>query len=395
MKPTDNLNEAGAAKATLAFDVSEYEQRIARLDDVLTKRGIDIFIGSSPESMNYFTGFDPLGTYFQQLVVFKRGDEEPALLTHKCEMVLAQIQCWISNVIVWKHGDNPTQIAVDMLRACGLPRGSRIGLEMGSWYLKPEVYKAFVDAMPEVEFDDVTEDVARLRTIKSSAEIAYMRKAARFSDIGFEALRNTLRPGITEAELLAAVQTKMSAAGSEYPTLPFIIGSGYRSGLFHAVPTTKIVEAGEPVLIEFTGSLNRYNSNLCRTVVAGKASETLWDIRKIVEESFWRPFELIKPGAPIGEVDRLSREIRGRYADYIPARAGFGMGLSYPPTFAAHPDILVGNKETFQPGMIVSLEPSVAQYDRLTMSFGYNILITDDGAEILHKTGRDVFEICN
>ncbi|QRM32172.1 Xaa-Pro peptidase family protein [Microvirga sp. VF16] len=393
MESTSSFNAPGKAGAQYAFDIVEYKERLTRLENVLEDRGVHFFIGTSPESMNYFTGFDPLGTYFQQMILFKSGDAEPTLLTHKCEMVLAQVQCWISNVVIWKHGDDPTRMAVDMLHTYGLPKGARIGLEMGGWYLKPEVYKALNDALPDVEFIDVTEDVLRLRTIKSSAEVAYMRKAAGFADLGFEALAETLRPGITEAVVLGAVQAKMSAAGSEYPTLPFIIGSGYRSGMFHAVPTTRVIQAQEPVLFEFTGSYNRYNSNLCRTVVVGKASDHLWKIRGIVEESFWRPFELIKPGAPIGEVDRLSREIRGRYADYIPARAGFGMGLSYPPTFAARPDILIGNEEVFQPGMVVSLEPSIAQYNGLTMSFGYNILITENGAEILHKTDPKVFEI--
>ncbi|MCA1371836.1 aminopeptidase P family protein [Bradyrhizobium sp. BRP14] len=388
-KSTKN-NSAGGK---FAFETKEYRDRVKRLEGMLTRRNVQVFIGSSPESMNYFTGFDPLGTYFQQMITFKVGDAEPSLLTHKCEMVLAQTQCWISNVVIWKHGDDPTQIAIDMLSAHGLPKGTRIGLEMGSWYLKPVVYQALIDALPGVEFVDVTEDVLRLRTIKSDTEVAYMRKAAAFADIGFAALSETLRPGITEAFLLSVVQSRMSAAGSEYPTLPFIIGSGRRSGNFHAVPTTREIQANEPVLIEFTGSFNRYNSNLCRTVVAGKASDVLWDFRKIVEESFWRPFEFIKPGAPIGEVDRLSRQIRGRYADYIPARAGFGMGLSYPPTFAARPDILEGNEELFQPGMVVSLEPSIAQLDGLTMSFGYNILITPDGAEILHNTDPTIFEI--
>jgi Xaa-Pro aminopeptidase len=380
-------------RVSTVFARDEYRGRIKRLNALLAKLGIDIYIGSTPENLNYFAGFDPLGLYFYQHLFHRVGDEEPSLLTHKCEKELARTQTWIGHITIWQHGNDPLQMTLERLRELGVKPGSRVGVEMGNWYLKASTYHDLVKALPEVRFVDVTDEILKLRTIKSPAEIDFMRQAAKFSDIGFAALVDALKPGVSEAQLLVGAQSAMILAGSEYPTLPFIIGSGPRSGLFHAVPTARRVEAGDPVMVELTGSMKRYNSNIVRTIVAGKASTGLKELWQIVTESFWRPFELIRPGTPVSEIDRLSRDIRKDYDAYIPARAGFGMGVAYPPVWAGRPDVLIGNDELLEEGMIFSLEPSIGQYHGATVIFGYNILVTATGGEILQRTDKDLFEV--
>src|SRR5579872_924851 len=351
-----------ASRSMLAFSREEYGCRIARLDALMQDLGVDVYVGSTPENLNYFAGFDPLGLYFYQHIFYRTGSAQPLLLTHKCEKELARLQSWLDDTRIWQHGDDPVTMTIDTLRELGVKPGSRVGLEMGNWYLKASTYQNLRSSLPDVQFVDVTDDVLKLRTIKSHAEIEYMREAARFSDIGFAALAGALRPGVSELQLLTRAYSAMAEAGSEYPTLPFIIGSGPRSGLFHAVPTSRRVQPGDPVMLELTGSWKRYNSNIVRTLVAGRASAALKELWQVVNEAFWRPFELIKPGASGSEIDRLSREIRAAYHAYIPARAGFGMGLAYPPVWAGRPDILVGNKEVLEEGMTFSLEPSIGQF---------------------------------
>jgi Xaa-Pro aminopeptidase len=384
-----------ADKSALVFARTEYISRLKRLSATLEKRGVDVYMGSTPENLNYFTGFDPLGLYFFQHIFYRPGADQPSLLTHKAEMDLARTQCWIDDIRIWRHGDSPLQMAIDNIKELGLPSGGRLGLELGNWYLTAATYRDLVQALPNIEIIDVTDDVQRLRAVKSPAEIAFMREAARFSDIGFAALVQSLKPGVSEAKLLGDVQSAMGLAGSEYPTLPFIIGSGARSGLFHAVPTSRVIEDGDPVMAEITGSWKRYNSNIVRTIIAGRASEGLKGLWRIVNESFWRPFELIKPGTAVGDIDLLSRQIRQDFKKYIVARAGFGMGLAYPPAWASRPNILVGEDDVLEAGMIFSLEPSIAQYHGVSMIFGYNILVTDSGAEILQRTDKTLFEVVN
>jgi Xaa-Pro dipeptidase len=382
-----------ADRAEMRFPEEEYQRRLVTFREALAAEGVDVYLGSLPEHMNYFTGFDPTGLYFYQKLFLTPGSAPPVLLTHKCEQQLARVTSWLEDVRIWTHGQDPVEITVAILTELGLAGGMTLGLEMESWYLKPATVKRLETAFPGVRIVDVTWIGQEQRMRKSPLEIAYIRQAARFADIGMAAAVEQLRPGVRELDIHAEIQRALATAGSEYPALPTIMGSGPRSGLFHALPSERVVQDGDPVMFEITGSRARYNSNIVRTLVAGAASDelkTLWDV---VTGAFWAGFEITRPGTPVGEIDRVTREARKDYADFIPARAGFGMELAYPPVWLGRPDILEGDEHVLEPGMVFSLEPSVAMYRGVSMIFGFNILVTIDGAEILHRTPADLFEV--
>lgn len=382
-----------SATDDLAFGLAEYRSRVAAFQQAMAIAEVDVLLATTPEHINYIAGFDPLGIYLYQALIINQSSPEPVMVTHKCEAELARTQAWIGDIQVWEHGDDPMALTASCLRKAGARAGSRIGLEMGNWYLNVEWVERLRALMPDVEFVDATALGQEVRIIKSAAEIDYLRQAAAFADLGFQTAVDHLRAGVSEIGLCAAILAEMTAAGSEYAALPMIIASGERSGFFHAAPSRRQVRRGDPVMFEISGVARRYNSNIVRTVVAGTASPQLRALGEIVYEAFWTPFELVRPGNPVSDVDRLSRQIRAGYAKYIPARAGFGMGLAYPPVWLGRPDILVGDPHVFEPGMVFSLEPSIAQYEGISVIYGYNILVTDDGAEILHKTPRDLFEV--
>lgn len=379
--------------AALRFDVAEYRGRVMGFSRLLEARGVDIYLGSSPEQMNYLTGFDPLGLYFYQVVVMRTDAEQPTLLTHKCEAELARTGCWIDDVRIWQHGEDPIDRTIALLNEAGVRAGSVVGMDMDSWYLKAGTVDALRRRMPEVEIVDVTDLGLEQRMVKSPAEIEYMRAAARLSDVAFDAAVATIAPGATENDVLAAVQTALAGAGSEYPALPFIIGAGARSGLFHGVPTDHVIGENDPVMLEFAGVKARYNSNIVRTVVAGTASAELRDLYRIVVDAFELGCEAIQPGEPVGKVDSIARRVRAGYEDYIPSRCGFGMGLAYPPVWLGMPDLLEGDDHVFVPGMVVSLEPSIAQYRGVSMIYGKNVLVTETGHEVLQQAPADIFEL--
>lgn len=379
--------------STQVFETAEYRSRLALLDEHLEAQSIEVYVAAVPESLNYFTGFDPTGLYFHQLMLYRPGDDAPTLLTHQCEAELARTGCWHDDVRIWQHGENPVEATIALLREFGVSPGSRVGIELDSWYYKAATDRAIVAALPGVVIEDATWIGHRLRERKSPAELAHMRRAAELSDVGFAALVEAMAPGVSERDLLRAATDAMVAAGSEYPVLPFIIGSGPRSGLFHALPTERRLEPGDPVMVELTGVSARYNANIVRTLVLGVADDRLRKLDGIVREAFERGLAAVGPGRPIGEVDRIAREVRAGYEHFIPARSGFGMGLGYPPIWASGPDVLEGVEEVFEPGMVVSLEPSIAQYDGVTMIYGYNMEITDEGVRLLQATPREWFEV--
>ena len=60
--------------------------------------------------------------------------------------------------------------------------------------------------------------------------MAYIREASSYAEVGLDTARKTLRAGITEIELAAAVEGSLRAAGSDYWAVPTEIASGLNLG---------------------------------------------------------------------------------------------------------------------------------------------------------------------
>ncbi|MDQ1666776.1 MAG: Xaa-Pro dipeptidase, partial [Actinomycetota bacterium] len=215
-----------ADRAEMRFPEDEYQRRLVLFREALSAEGVDVYMGSMPEHLNYLTGFDPTGLYFYQQLFLTPGTASPVLLTHKCEQELARVTSWLEDVRIWTHGQDPVETTVAILNELGLTPGTTLGLEMESWYLKPATVRRLEAAFPGVRIVDVTGVGQEQRMRKSPLEITYMRQAAGFADIGMAAAAEHLRPGVREIDIHAEIQHALAAAGSEYPALPTIMGSG-------------------------------------------------------------------------------------------------------------------------------------------------------------------------
>lgn len=379
-------------KSALKFSIQEFATRMGRLREALGAAGIDVFMASAPENMNYFSGFDPYGIFYYQQLYLTPVREQGILLTHKAEAELARTQCWIDDIRLWTHGEDPVAHTLEILDDVGLGAGGTLGIEFGRFNYQIQHYLRLKEALPGVRIVDATDIGERLRLVKSPAEIALMRKAANYTDIGMSAAYDTIRPGATEREVNARMEHAMAAAGSVASPSPTILGSGPRSGLFHALPTERVIEDGDAVILEPWGTCERYAVNICRTLTTGKADDRLRRLFGIVRDAFWKGFEAVGPGVPVGEIDRICKEARGGYEKYFPARSGFGLGLQYP-NLHLHPSILEGDPHVLEPGMIFALEPSIAQYEGNTVIVGGCVLVTEDGAELITETDPNTFEV--
>ncbi len=379
-------------KSALKFSVEEFTTRMDRLRAALGEAGIDVFMATAPENMNYFSGFDPAGVFYYQQLYLTPDRDQGILLTHKAEGELARTGCWIDDIRLWSHGDDPVGCTTSILRELGLEGGGKLGIELDRPNYQIAHYRRLQEELPGVEIVDATGLAEELRLIKSTAEIAYMREAADFADIGMQAAYATIRPGVSEREVNTRIHTAMNEVGSEAPPFPTLFASGPRTGLFHGFASERVIEDGDPVEIETWGVSARYTVNLARNVVAGRAGDDLRAIFDIVVGAFWKGYEVVGPGVPVAELDRICREARAGYEAYIPARSGFGLGLQYPNLYQ-YPSIHESDPCVLAPGMTFTLEPSIAQYEGNTIIFGSFILVTEDGAEMLTTTDPDVFEV--
>lgn len=292
-------------------------------------RDIDILLIHSPENIYYLTGHQTSGYFaYQVLVVTHEGP--PRLLLRFLERGNVDEYSWLDEAATWKEGDDLVTRTLAMVDEAGV-RGGTIGLEKRSWFLTAAVAEALSAALSPSRMVDASLLVDRVRLIKSESEVRYIRRAGAIAEIEQRAAWETLAPGVTEADVAAAILHAGVKAGCEYTGLPHHVMSGYRYEVCHANWGPKVVQRGEFVLLELYGCVERYHATQMRTVSVGPPSDEVLRAVEVVIAAQDAGFAAMKPGASAREVDALIRRpIRKIRPDYF-NRTGYSIGIGFPP----------------------------------------------------------------
>ena len=225
------------------------------------------------------------------------------------------------------------------------------------------------------------EELKNLRAEKDAQELTLIRRAIDISSNAFLSLPKILKEGVLEREVALEMEFFMKRNGADAIGFDIIIASGKRSALPHGRASTKGIEKGDFILIDFGSEFQGYHSDQTRTLVCGNPSLEQQKIYRIVKEAHDRAIEKIRPGIPIGEVDTAAREyIRNQgYGEYFGHGTGHGIGL------VVHEDPVVNseNKGLLQEGMVFTIEPGIYIPNWGGVRIEDMVLVTPQGAEVL------------
>ena len=82
---------------------------------------------------------------------------------------------------------------------------AKIGYESDVYYLSPRALAGLQDGMPKAVWVDADLLINWVRLVKSEAEIAVMREAARIAEIAMQTAWAGARPGVRQCDLMADV----------------------------------------------------------------------------------------------------------------------------------------------------------------------------------------------
>jgi Xaa-Pro dipeptidase len=322
--------ETARVAKSLTFSVAEYQDRLSRVRAQMAERRLDVLVVTTPENIHYLSGYETPGYYCKQCLLVPLAGE-PIHLTRGTEETNAKIRSWIDRTDSYMDHEDPVALFAETLRADGFAR-SRVGVEKVSWFLTVADYEQLRALLPHAEIGDGSMLVEACRLIKSEAEIAYLRKAARAAEAGMTAALDAIRSGVTEDNVAAEVQRAVTNCGSEYPSLPVFVASGVRSSMAHATWAGRRLEPGDPVLIEISGCVKRYSAALMRTASVGVPSGQLPAMTAVSCRALEAMLEAIRPGRPLGEVWEVWAKavstggFEGRFK-----RTGYSIGVNFPP----------------------------------------------------------------
>jgi len=311
----------------------------------------------------------------------------------------------------WGSSDcgNPFSVLIENIRAELKRAGvdsSRVGMLHGAARTSlpmqaaehppiPDTFREQLSAMtakPDTEVDTAFLD---LYLRKNPEEIQAVRLANKVAGIGIQAFYEHLAPGVSEAELAAAVESAIQKQVGKQDVFHSrgwaMVQSGENtadSGLFNRT-TGRPLQTGDLVLLELATCVNGYWSDLTRTAAVGRAKPELQRILAVVQDAQRAAIAAVRPGVSAGEIDEIARDTIARQglAAYFNHGTGHHVGFRYhDPGFAIAP----GQSEKLEPGMIITVEPGV--YVR---EYGGgarmedNVLVTESGYEVLSTAPRE------
>jgi Xaa-Pro aminopeptidase len=380
-----------------AFTENEHRHRLALAREMLGRNGIDCCVSVAPEHLYYFAGYDSwVSVNSPQALIFMVDGGEPTLIVRDVDLALPRETSWVTDVRTYHlFSEDVPALVASIAREKGF-RGGRIAIETQSYALPYSQGQALARALAPAELVDGTEMLGAMRLVKSPQEMTYLRSAARFAELGLDAARKTLRPGITELDLAAAVEAAMRKAGSDYWSIPTELASGPRTAGGHATPRDRVIESGDLVHLEFAGVARRYHATAVHTLAVGQPSRRAREIYDLARASLAAGIAAARPGVRVGEVEEASLAPLRRAGLERAAlmRFGYGIGVAYPPIWLEPLQISRGFHQVLEPGMVFVLHAYIQLLEEgLGIIQGGTYALTETGVEMLVGCGDVELEV--
>jgi Xaa-Pro dipeptidase len=284
------------------------------------------------------------------------------------------------------------QFAPDIARAVGarLDRAANARLAAAPRRFLP---RWLTDAARSYKLDDATALIDKLLMHKSAGEIAAVRRAAKIADEAYVEFLRAVRPGRRQFEIVADIEAHLRRNGC--PDNFMIIGSGGKEVFGMTPPSERRIAVGDLVTTELTPAVQGYFAQICRTLVVGKATEAQRRAFAVFVEALEAGIAAVRPGARAADVAKAENDVFRKYGlgEYTTSQwtrvRGHGMGM-----FAdSKPHILEDVNTVLEPGMTLIVHPNTYHPDAGYIVLGDAIVVTENGAEVLCKTPRELFEV--
>lgn len=377
----------------------------------MKEQGVDVLVCFKPETTFHLSGFNPI-IYSHPVIAIVPAKGEPTLLIHALRDDHASRESRIKNIRLYGAWSTKVTMGPSWLKAleqilseAGVLEGT-IGFEGD--YLPVANLKKLESIAPKATFADVSKLLFSARLIKSPAEIANARIAARFADAGVTRGIEVLAAGGSEREITIEAMHAMNKLWlNEYPDVETGAFGSLEGGVQSALwawcltgdrilincdsPSMTKPKDGDITLIYIWAPVNGIYVENERSIAKGELSAEKRKAFECVLIAREEAAKLIGPGKPIADVFNQVKETYTRlgFGKYIPGRIGHGMGLG------AHEEPSLDGKTTllFEPGMMFTFEPNLRIPEWGGLQHSDTLLITEDGYESLTKVPNGLLQV--
>lgn len=382
----------------------DHEGRITRYQASLVGQDAGCGIVLKPANVRYLCGFWGYATRAEYseprrlicLVVPAHG--APLLVVPKIEFVFARrataaLGLEVRRHVEWKEQgetEDSWGIVRGFLRERGIT-GGRVSIERD--YLAHRAHTALVAAFEGFELVNGSGTIERMRVIKDPAEQALMRRCGEVAVGQLETeIAAITRGGYREYEVAmlgwqyvarrCAEAMEANEVNSPLGEGVQLITSGPRLAMSHGSASTRRIAPDDVVMMDFcrVPYLLGYRIGMGRVVTQRRLTSDEEDIEATIQRAYRIGLKLIRPGVTCSEIDSSIRAVlvEGGVAEHVVHRNGRGLGIES----VELPEIKEGIETVLEPGMVVSIEPSIYR-DGFAARVEDTMIVTDGEPEIL------------
>ena len=258
---------------------------------------------------------------------------------------------------------------------------------------------------------DPTEIVHEMRLLKSTAEVACMRRAIEIAAVGHDAALRAAHDGAYEYEIQALLDFHFRKLGGSGPAYPSIVATGVNATILHYTTNDQPMRDGDLLLIDAGAEYADYCADITRTFPVGpRFTSPQRAVYDVVLRAQRAAIEMIRPGVRVDEPHARAVEVlvdglldlglvhgareeiisKEQYRPFYMHRTSHWLGMDVHDVGKYKVD---GAARVLEPGMVLTVEPGLyiaadraeveARYLGIGVRIEDDVLVTADGHEVL------------
>ena len=348
------------------------DTKLSRIREALADHGAEALLVTEPANVRYLSGF--------------RAPEDGRVLVTFESAVLVTDGRYVAQA--GEESKLPVEIFqdswTDHLRA-------KLGRRTLAFEAENVTYALFETLQKLGKLRPTEGLVAELRLLKTPDETELLRQAATLTDDAFTHILDFLRAGRSEVAVALELERFMRERGAEGPSFETIVASGTRSAMPHGTASSKIIEAGDLVTLDFGALVDGYHADMTRTVAVGDLTDAHTRLYGAVLRAQKAAVAALVPGKSGKELDAVARDLltQDGLGERFSHSLGHGVGLE----IHEGPRLNRLSENILEPGMSVTIEPGAYIPGDAGVRIEDLAMITATGYELLSHSPKELIRL--
>ena len=237
---------------------------------------------------------------------------------------------------------------------------------------------------------DCQGEILAVRAIKTPEEVKCLQISMAGAEAAVAAVRDAIRPGISENELFAVMYHEVIRQGGEFIETR-LLTSGQRTNPWFNEASGRRVRPGELLALDTdTIGCYGYYSDFSRTFRCGPGKPTPYQkaLYRMSYDQVQHNIDIIKPGRSFREIAEMAWKIPARFVDQRYTSVMHGVGMHGETPFIAHAMDFetYGREGTLQPRMVVSVESYIGEKGGIEgVKLEEEVLVTETGGTLISR----------